>query len=123
METIVKNELFEKINEVVSASTLNNVFREKYKDILDKHDVDNIKSNISEKISAIKDPLERAVVTFSQIENIEDDNVNLVNNHSDLLKLIMMLNRSKMNSMSDEKRADYFKSANKHFDKYITNFK
>ena len=123
METIVKNELFEKINEVVSASTLNNVFREKYKDILDKHDVDNIKSNISEKISAIKDPLERAVVAFSLIEEINEDNVNMVNNHSDLLKLIMMLNRSKMNSMSDEKRTDYFKRANKHFDKYITNFK
>ena len=123
METIVKNELFEKINEVVSTSTLNNVFREKYKDILDKHDVDNIKSNISEKISTIKDPLVRVVVAYSQIENIEDDNVNLLNNHSDLLKLIMMLNRSKMNSMSDEKRADYFKRANKHFDKYITNFK
>lgn len=122
METIEKNELFEKINEVVNVFVLGE-FEEKYKDILDKYDVQNIKSNISEKISAIKDPLERAVVALLLLDEIEDDNVNLVNNHNDLLNLFMMLNRLQMNRPTDAEKEGYLVKANDYFEKYITNFK
>lgn len=123
METIAKNELFQKIDEVVSTPTLNSVFEQKYKDILDKHDVENINSNISEKISDVKDPLERAVVAFSLLEEFNDDKVNMVNNHRDLLKLFMMLNRSKMKRVTEKEKEGCLVKANDYFDKYITNFK
>lgn len=123
-----KNELFQKIDEVVSTPTLNSVFEQKYKDILDKHDVENINSNISEKISDVKDPLERAVVAYSLLEDLvkqklNDDKVNMVNNHRDLLKLFMMLNRSKMKRVTEKEKEGCLVKANDYFDKYITNFK
>lgn len=127
METIVKNELFDKINEVVSVLPIRGAFEKKYKDILDKHDVQNIKSNISEKISAIKDPLERAVVACSVVDddiNFDpEDKIEIITNHEDLFRMIMLLNVMQMPRKTDEKKADCFKKANDHFDKYIANFK
>ncbi len=122
METIAKNELFQKIDEVVSTPT-NNAFEQKYKDILDKHDVENINSNMSEKISDIKDPFERSVVAFSLLERIEDDNVGVITNHEYLFRLFMKLNRSKMNGMTEKEKEGCLVKANDYFDKYITNFK
>lgn len=119
-----KNELFQKIDEVVSTPTLNSVFEQKYKDILDKHDAENINSNISEKISDVKDPFERAVVVYSLLEEyLTKDDVKMVNNHRDLLKLFMMLNRSKMKRVTEKEKEVCLVKANDYFDKYITNFK
>lgn len=123
METIAKNELFQKIDEVVSTPTLNSVFEQKYKDILDKHDAENINSNMSEKISDIKDPFERSVVAFSLLERIEDDNVGVITNHEYLFRLFMKLNRSKMNGVTEKEKEVCLVKANDYFDKYITNFK
>ena len=127
METIEKNELFEKINEVVNVLPLAGAFEEKYKDILDKHDVQNIRSNISEKISAIKDPLERVVVACSVVNELinfdPEDVIEIRTNHEDLFTMMMLINVMQMLRTTDEKKADCFKKANDHFNKYIANFK
>lgn len=127
METIEKNELFEKINEVVNVLPLAGAFEEKYKDILDKHDVQNIKSNISEKISAIKDPLERVVVACSVVNELvnfdPEDIIEIRTNHEDLFTMMMLINVMQMPRTTDEKKADCLVKANEHFDKYIANFK
>ena len=127
METIVKNELFEKINEVVNVLPLAGAFEEKYKDILVKHDVENIKSNISEKISAIKDPLERVVVACSVVNELvnfdPEDVTEIRTNHDDLFRMIMPLNVMQMPKTTDAEKEGYLVKANDYFEKYITNFK
>ena len=127
METIEKNELFEKINEVVNVLPLGGAFEEKYKDILDKHDAQNIKSNISEKISAIKDPLERVVVACSvlnELVNFDPEDVTEIRtNHDDLFRMIMPLNVMQMPKTTDAEKEGYLVKANDYFEKYITNFK
>lgn len=118
METIQKNELFDQIVEVVASVPLKGGF-DKYQPILDKHDADNIKVNISEKISSIGDPLERAVVAIDFLDSLnrvndidEEDLLNIRSNHNNLLRMIMHLNKDAE-----------LKAAKDNFDQYIANFK
>jgi hypothetical protein len=134
METIKKNELFSQIVEVVKSLPLKGGF-DKYQPILNKHDADNINLNISEKISSIGDPLERAVVsiyfldTLNRVNDIdEEDLLNIRSNHNNLLRMIMHLNCSVMDQTHTSIKSlgeidKELKAAKDNFDQYIANFK
>lgn len=131
METIEKNEIFDKIVDFIGINNNNQL--DTSNEIVIKHGWDNIKSITSESFSNINDPFERAVLALYLIDDCDltSDNVTqLINDHGIIFKIIKDINYAK-NTPDNKLHVGYtsvdrektWENAKKNFDEYMKNFK